>query len=106
MRSQIRDFLIKPILALAVAIPVAGFVQVPEADAGSRKAAIIAGAIIGGAIAYHHYKRNKRYRHYNRRVYYGYPRYNRVRYHRHYHRHAHRHHYYNGYYWNPLRSYR
>lgn len=65
--------------------------KVEDADAHHRKyrGAVIAGAIIGGAIAYHHYKKRRNYRHYR-----GYvnPRY-RVRsrrynnyYHRHYHR--------------------
>ncbi|MBO6816178.1 MAG: hypothetical protein JJ891_15090 [Rhizobiaceae bacterium] len=79
MTKSITDFLLKPLLILAVAAPVFATVNVSEADAGSRnkRAAIIAGAIIGGAIAYGAYKRNKRYkRRYYRGRYYA-PRYYR-----------------------------
>ncbi|MEO0329877.1 MAG: hypothetical protein AAF217_14940 [Pseudomonadota bacterium] len=76
MRSKIKDFFIKPLLALAVAIPAMSMMKVNSAEAGhkNRRAAIIAGAIIGGAIAYNHYKRRG---HYYQRGHYGYaqPRY-------------------------------
>ena len=91
MRTHLRDFFVKPLLALAVAMPVAGAFSVSEADAGNRRAAIIAGAISGGAIAYHHYKRKRHHRSYYRSGYYGYPRYYGVRTYRRGHRHRHHH---------------
>lgn len=74
MRTQVRDFLIKPMLALAIAVPamMAGNVSFAEAGSKHRRAAIIAGAIIGGAIIYNHHKRKK----YQRRHSYGHG-YNR-----------------------------
>lgn len=80
MKQSLSNWALKPVLALAVAVPLYGAAAVSDADAGhrSRTAAIIAGAIIGGAIIYNHH----RYRKYKRRHY--------VRHHHHGHRHAHR----------------
>lgn len=80
------NFLIKPLLALAVALPVATTLNVQSADAHHRKtAAIIAGAIIvGGAIAYHNRKKYRYHRYHKR--------HRGVRYHRHRCGYKHRHH--------------
>ncbi len=96
MSTPISKFLIKPMLALALALPVFSTVNVQSADAGhkNKRAAIIAGAIIGGVIAhnyvrhhrgkrYHRHYGHRRYkvrRHYNRGYYRGY----RYGHHRHY----------------------
>jgi len=74
MQTQFRDFLIKPMLALAIAIPamMAGNVNAEAGDRGKR-AAIIAGAVIGGAIVYNSYKRKKyKRKHYRSGYGYGY----------------------------------
>ncbi len=73
MHTQVRNFLIKPLLALAIAIPamMAGNVADAEARHKHKRAAIIAGAIIGGAIIYKHHKRKKYHRRVNRNKYYG-----------------------------------
>lgn len=91
MQDALKDFFLKPILALAVAVPVMATVNVGDADAGHRykRGAIIAGAIIGGAIAYNHYKR-KRYkyrhhkvrRHHHHGYYHRHSRYGKKHYHR------------------------
>lgn len=66
----LNKWLLKPMLAIAVAIPVYTTVNVQSADAGHRykRGAVIAGAIIGGALAYRHYRKHRKYRHYG----YGY----------------------------------
>lgn len=74
MRIQFRNFLIKPMLALAIAIPAMMAGNVGTAEAGNKhhkRAAIIAGAIIGGAIIYNHNKRNRYHRRAHRGHYYG-----------------------------------
>lgn len=92
MRIFSLNFLVKPLLILAIAVPVASTTAVQNADAHHwRKGAIIAGAIIGGAIVYHNYKHHRKYRRHHR-VYYGHPGVyyaprRVIRYHRHCHRH-------------------
>lgn len=73
MRNPILDFMVKPLLALAVALPVVTMAGVGQAEAHHkhwRKGAAIAGAIIGGAIIYDSYRRHRHYRHHG---YYGSP---------------------------------
>ncbi|MGI9352899.1 MAG: hypothetical protein ACR2O3_15150 [Rhizobiaceae bacterium] len=64
---NMRNWFLKPLLVVAVAMPIVSAVQVQSADAGHRhhRGAIIAGAIIGGAIAYHQYRKHRKYRHYS-----------------------------------------
>ena len=95
MQSQVRDFFIKPLLALAIAIPAMSTVNVGSAEAGSKRAALIAGIIIGGAIVYHHHKKRNRY--HKKRRHYGYA-HPRKYYKRGYHKRRgyHRHHRYSG----------
>ena len=67
MNAFFKDFFVKPLLALAIALPAVATVHIEDADAHHRKkraAAFIAGAIIGGAIIHHNRKRKqKRYYH-------------------------------------------
>lgn len=77
-------------MALAIALPIATTSNVSTAEAGHKshkRAAIIAGAIIGGAIIYRHHKR-KKYKRYHRKSY-GHRHYRSS--HRHGFRHRHRH---------------
>ena len=66
MTVSISNLFLKPMLVLALAVPLAGAVGTNNAEAGSKekRAAIIAGAIIGGAIAYDYHKRKKRQKSY------------------------------------------
>lgn len=98
MRSNINRFLARSLLALALAMPVLITIEMSRAEAHHknwRRGAVIAGAIIGGAIVYHNYRKHRKYRHHGR--YYYHPR-KRVRYHRrHHHRgYYHRHHRHGG----------
>jgi len=93
---RISNFFIKPLLALAVALPVATTLQVGEADARHKRSAVIAGVILGGAIAYHQYRKHKKYRH-RGSVRYGRS-YGRSYHRSHRHRHFSRRHYHRGYY--------
>ena len=70
MTSHIQNLLLKHCLALVLAVSFVFIAQGTSAEAGHKKrAAIIAGAIVGGAIAYHHYKKRKAYsRHYGYRA--------------------------------------
>ncbi len=91
-----------PLMALALALPIATTSSVATAEAGHKshkRAAIIAGAIIGGAIIYNHHKRKKYKRHYRKSYGHGHYRaghryghrygYKRYRYgHRHGYRHG------------------
>lgn len=64
-----------PLMALALALPIATTSNVSTAEAGHKnhkRAAIIAGAIIGGAIIYNHHKRKKYNRHYRKSYGHGY----------------------------------
>ena len=97
MQRSIRDFLIKPLLVLALAAPIAATIGSQDAEAGKwRKGAVIAGAIVGGAIVYHHVRKHKKHRHHygyrygHPRVYYAPRRVYRGRYHRHHHGHYYR----------------
>lgn len=83
---RISNFLLKPLLVLAVAVPAMTTFNVGDAEARHKyRGAVVAGAIIGGAIAYHHYKKRKHYRYHGR---YAHPRY-RVRHHHRYYGHRH-----------------
>ncbi len=86
----------KPLLIVALALPLATTMSVQSSEAGSkhRRAAAIAGAIIGGAIVYNHIKKRKHYRHRNVVRYKGHRRYHRGH-GRYYVRGGHRHRYYN-----------
>ncbi len=66
-----------PLMALAVALPIATTSNISTAEAGHKnhkRAAIIAGAIIGGAIIYNHHKRKKYRRHYRKSYGHGHYR--------------------------------
>ncbi len=92
MHIQVRNFLIKPLLALAIAMPAMMAGNVGSAEAGHKdrkRAAIIAGAIIGGAIIYSHHKRKKYHRKAHRKHYYGRKHYRSG--YRYGHRYGHRH---------------
>lgn len=89
MLNKISSTMIKSMLAIALAIPLFTTVNVSNAEAGHkhRRTAIIAGAIIGGAIAYHHYRKRK---HRSHRSYHSGPRYKVRRHHRGYRHRGHR----------------
>lgn len=86
---------LRSIMAVAIALPVAMSANLSSAQAGHKnfkRGAIIAGAIIGGAILYKHHKR-KKYHRSHRRSYYGRSYYHPGhRYNRYGYRHGHRHH--------------
>lgn len=100
MAYGISNFFVKPLLMLAVAIPVFASVPVSQAEAGSKKrAAIIAGAIIGGALVYHSHRKHRRHYRGHHRVRKHYRRH-----HGHHYRHGkryHRGHHYRKRYFNP-----
>lgn len=74
MTGKMRDYFIKPLLMLAIAVPAMSAVNVSEAKAGKRTAAFIAGAIIGGVVAHKIYRKRykKRYRVYHAPRRHGY----------------------------------
>jgi hypothetical protein len=77
MLSSVKNFLVKPIMAFAIAVPLMAAGNVNTAEAGHKnhkRAAIIAGAIIGGAIIYNHHKRKKYKRHYRKSYGHGHYR--------------------------------
>lgn len=89
LRMTFSKIFLTPLIALAVAIPIATTSNVSTADArhkNHKRAAIIAGAIIGGAIIYNHHKRKKYRRHYRKS--YGHGHYRSG--HRYGHRYGHR----------------
>lgn len=91
MTRNFTSWLMKPLLILAIAVPAFASVNVSNAEAGSKykRAAIIAGAIVGGVIAHRAYKRSNRHYRYNR---YHAPRHRAHRVYRHGHYSGHRHH--------------
>ena len=102
-----KNWILKPLLAVVIALPVFSTVQVQSADAGhkNRRAAIIAGAIVGGAIAYNYHRNHRKYRKHRNHYRYGIG--------HHHHRHYRGSRYYRGQgtyphifatdgYWNPM----
>jgi len=89
LRMTFSKIFLTPLMALAVAIPIATTSNVSTAEASHKnhkRAAIIAGAIIGGALIYNHHKRKKYKRHHRKS--YGHGHYRSS--HRYGHRYGHR----------------
>lgn len=91
MRSEVKNFFIKPLLVLAIAVPAMSTVSVDDAEARKRLGAFIAGVVVGGVIAHAVTKHRIKHRRARPRGHYHTVRHRHGRYRTHTHRYYHSH---------------